>query len=125
VARDKLFSRDGANILLNVDLDLDVAILGGEVTIPTIDGDVELKIPAGTQPGSKKVLRNRGSTSVSSKRKGDQIVTLNVKIPTGLSSHQKSLLAEAFQRSDKQETLNKDTDTSKEGPFKKFFKSLH
>ncbi|KAJ3308721.1 hypothetical protein HDV04_006210 [Boothiomyces sp. JEL0838] len=148
VSRHPQFKRDGANILLDVDVPLTTAILGGKINIPTIDGDVELNIPQGSQPGDRKILRQRGIANVNQRGKGDQIVTLKVKLPTSLTSKQKELLMEAF--GDKKKTENpvekppqkqaqkpaekpaqkpaekKDEEKKdeKEGTFVKFFKDL-
>jgi molecular chaperone DnaJ len=108
---------------------IDVAILGGTIRIPTIDGDVDLTVPAGTQPEQRKVLRGRGVKRLRGSR-GDQVVTIKVKIPTGLTDAQKELLRQAFGN---QETTTKtepikptDSEEKKEeeGSFVKFFKNL-
>ncbi|KAJ3272002.1 hypothetical protein HDV01_006042 [Terramyces sp. JEL0728] len=137
VSRHPQFKRDGANILLDVDLPLTTAILGGKIHIPTVDGDVELNIPQGSQPGDRKVLRQRGIVNVNQRGKGDQIVTLKVKLPTSLTSKQKDLLLEAFaekkpERAKSEEKPQKaekakPAETKEEkndGTFAKFFKDL-
>ncbi|KAJ3311473.1 hypothetical protein HDU76_003115, partial [Blyttiomyces sp. JEL0837] len=55
-----VFKRDGSDILVNATVPLQMAILGGTIRVPTIDGDVELKIPPGTQPEERKRLPKRG-----------------------------------------------------------------
>jgi len=91
------FVRDGSNINMTVHIPLQTALLGGYVRIPTLDGDVELKIPEGVQSGEKRVLRGRGTESVSGSRgKGDMVVEIKVDIPKSLTRRQRELLLEAF-----------------------------
>ncbi|KAI9340682.1 hypothetical protein DFJ73DRAFT_954200 [Zopfochytrium polystomum] len=93
------FSRKGADVLVTVEVPLHVALLGGTVRVPTIDGDVDLKIPAGTQPEEVKRLARRGTRIVnraSSLDRGDQYVTLRVAIPKSLTERQRAALEDAF-----------------------------
>jgi molecular chaperone DnaJ len=77
---------------LNLDINIAQAVLGAEVTIPTLDGDDKLKIPAGTQPGKVFHVRGKGVPHVRSKnQRGDEIVIVNVAIPTKLTKEQKEL----------------------------------
>jgi curved DNA-binding protein len=87
------FKRDGNNLLLNVDLDFYLAILGGELTIETFDAKkVKLKINAENQNGSKVKLKGKGFPIYKRENEfGDLLVTFNVKIPTNLSSEEKEL----------------------------------
>ena len=69
------------------------AALGGKVRIPTLKGEIDLKIPAGTQPEQQ--LRVRGAGVVdSSRRKGDLRVQIKIKVPRSLTRKQKELLKE-------------------------------
>src|SRR5690242_15199061 len=86
VAPHPYFSRSGPNILYNATIPLPTALLGGTIRIPTIDGDVDLKVPAGAQPEEKRIMRGRGVTG------GDQIVTFKMSIPKRLTETQKKLL---------------------------------
>ena len=56
-------------------------MLGGRIRIPTVDGDVELKVPSGSQPGDNVALRGRGIQRLRGTSRGDQIVTLKVELP--------------------------------------------
>ncbi len=91
-----LFTRQGSDIHLQVPITVSQAILGGAVTIPTIDADVELKIPAGTQPGEQRVLRGKGLPQLSDRggTAGNQYVHFNVVVPSKLTPRQKELLEE-------------------------------
>lgn len=79
-----------------MEVPLHIAILGGTIRIPTIDGDVDLTIPSGTQPNELKKLTSRGLPKINRSSRGDQIITLKVAIPKKITSKQKELLLEAF-----------------------------
>ena len=94
VAEDERFLRDGSNLVTVVDVPAPAAALGTTVTVPTLDGEEEVDVPAGTQPGTVVTLRGRGMPTVGRGRRGDQQVVLNVVIPRKLSGRQKELLEE-------------------------------
>ena len=94
----KIFERDGANLSCEVPVSFAAATLGGEVELPTLDGTVSLKIPAGTQSGRVFRLRGKGVTTVRDSRKGDLFVMVAVETPVNLTSEQKDLL-EKFEAS--------------------------
>jgi curved DNA-binding protein len=78
-----------------VDIDLYTAVLGGEITIDTLDGKVKLKVKPETQNGSKIKLKNKGFPVYKNEGHfGDLYVTYNIKIPTNLTAKQKALFAE-------------------------------
>jgi len=88
----KFFKRRENDILLNLDINVAQAVLGGEISVPTIDGDEKLKIPAGTQPGKIFTLRGKGVPHVRSKNhRGDELVIVNVAVPTRLTKEQREL----------------------------------
>jgi molecular chaperone DnaJ len=68
-------------VFVNAKIPFYKAILGGKVRVPTIDGDVELKVPAGSQPEDNISLRNRGIRRLRSTTRGDQVVTLKIELP--------------------------------------------
>ncbi len=76
------FRRDGANILVDVDVPLATAVAGGKVTVPTIDGDVALNVPAGTNSGRTLRLRNRGVKTGKGDARGDQLARAMIVLPT-------------------------------------------
>ena len=88
----KLFERGGADLSCEVPLSFATATLGGEVELPTLDGNVSLKIPAGTQSGKVFRLRGKGVTTVRDPRKGDLFAKVSVETPVNLTSEQKDLL---------------------------------
>ncbi len=92
VAPHKFFRRNGNDILLDIDINMAQAALGDEINIPTLDGDVKLRIPSGTQPGRVFRLKDKGVPILHRTERGNQMVTVNVQIPTSLSDEQEELL---------------------------------
>lgn len=90
VAPHPTFRREGDRIVVDKDVELSTAVLGGEISVPTLDGDVKLKIPAGTQSGTVFRLKERGIHRRSGAR-GDQNVVVKVAIPKKLTKHQREL----------------------------------
>ncbi len=88
----KLFKRNGDNINLTIPISFAQAALGDKIEVPTIYGDVDLTIPAGTQPGTILKLRAMGVQNVNSGRKGDQLVQVKVEVPKTLNDKQKEAL---------------------------------
>jgi molecular chaperone DnaJ len=86
------FERDGNSVLLNQEISFSQAALGADIEVPTIDGTVKLKIPEGTQPGSTFRLRGKGIPNLRGSGRGDQFVTVSVKVPKNLTGSQKELL---------------------------------
>jgi molecular chaperone DnaJ len=91
VKKHKFFRRRENDILLDLDINVAQAALGAEVTIPTVDGEERLKIPAGIQPGKVLRLRNKGVPYLRSSGRGDQLVVVNVAVPKSLTADQRSL----------------------------------
>ena len=88
----KLFARDGADLACEVPISIGTATLGGEVELPTLDGNVSLKVPAGTQSGKTFRLRGKGVVTVRDSRTGDLFAKVLVETPVNLTSKQKDLL---------------------------------
>lgn len=86
-----IFGRDGAHLICNVPIDIVTATLGGELEVPTLDGKVKLKIPAGTQASKLFRLRNKGVKPVRGGAKGDLLCRINVETPVHLNAEQKDL----------------------------------
>lgn len=98
IRNHKIFERDGANLSCEVPIGFGTATLGGEVELPTLDGNVSLKIPAGTQSGKVFRLRAKGVSTVRDPRKGDLFAQVAVETPVNLSGEQKELLRQ-FEKS--------------------------
>ncbi len=94
VAAHEFFERDGADLRCDVPVDIVTAALGGEVEVPTMDGRVNLRIPAGTQPGRVFRLRGKGVKTVRGDRQGDLLCRVQVEIPVNLNKEQREQLEE-------------------------------
>jgi molecular chaperone DnaJ len=89
----KIFMRDGADLSCEVPISFATAALGGEVELPTLDGNVSLKVPAGTQSGKVFRLRGKGVTTVRDPRTGDLFAKVAVETPVNLTNEQRDLLS--------------------------------
>ena len=87
----KFFRRREYDILLDLTVNIAQAALGAEVDIPTVDGTDKLKIPAGTQPGKVIYFKGKGIPRLRSNGRGDQLVVINVEVPTRLTAEQREL----------------------------------
>jgi len=88
----KYFKRRENDILLNLDINVAQAALGAEIKVPTVDGDENLRIPAGTQPGKVFHMKSKGVPHLRRSGRGDQLVIINVEVPTKLSKEQRELM---------------------------------
>jgi molecular chaperone DnaJ len=107
VARDPRFERDGDDILSEVELTMVQAALGATLTIPTLEGDHELEVEPGTQPGEVHVLRGRGMPSLQRSGRGDHRVLVGVSVPHRLTDEQRDLLTR-FEELSGQDTYRRD-----------------
>ncbi|MBI2310218.1 DnaJ domain-containing protein [Candidatus Collierbacteria bacterium] len=94
VAPHKQFKREGVDVIIDHEISFPTAALGGDTSVPTLDGDLKLKIKAGTQPGSLVRLTGKGIQHLNSSRRGDFYIRFIIKVPTKLSREQKDLLNE-------------------------------
>ena len=92
VLRHAIFVREGTSVLVETPVSFVQAALGAEIEVPTLDGKVKYTIPEGTQTGTVFRLRGKGIPSLRGSTRGDQFVTVTVKVPTGLSAEQRELL---------------------------------
>ncbi|KAM7472476.1 hypothetical protein LguiA_010659 [Lonicera macranthoides] len=92
VREDPIFRREGPDIHVDAILSINQAILGGTIKVPSLTGDVVLKVRAGTQPGQKVVLKKKGIKTRNSFSFGDQYVHFNVSVPTNLTQKQRELI---------------------------------
>ncbi len=88
------FKRRGNDIILEVQINIAQAALGGTIKIPTLEGDREITIPTGTQAGAIFRLRGLGVPHLRSNGRGDQLVVVQVGVPTHLSARQRELFQE-------------------------------
>jgi molecular chaperone DnaJ len=95
VKDDPLFRRDGINVLSELKISYLQAILGCRLRVNTVEGDTELTIPPGTQPGTVLTLENQGVPRLGNPvSRGDHLITIEVKIPTKITAEERELLEE-------------------------------
>jgi molecular chaperone DnaJ len=97
----EIFERHGADIYCEVPVDFVTATLGGEVEAPTLEGKIKLKIPAGTQGGKSFRLRNKGIAHLHDYGRGDQLVKVQIDVPSDPTQDQKRLLKEFARASER------------------------
>lgn len=117
VREHPVFQRHNNDIVTEINISLSKALLGSEVSVPTLDGKVEMKIPAGTQSGRIFRLKEKGIPDIHGRGQGDELIRVNVEIPTRLSPEQRRLIEEFARLSG--EDPGKDSFTDK---IKKAFK---
>lgn len=93
----RIFSRDGTEVICEVPVNFVQASLGDEIEVPTLDGNVKMKIPEGIQSGTILRLKNRGIPYLRGQGRGDQHVKIKVLTPQKLNEHQKQMLREFAQ----------------------------
>ncbi len=90
----KLFERQDDDIYVTVGIPFSLAVLGGEIKVPTIGDEIKIRIRQGTQSGVMMRLREQGVPHLHGRGKGDEYVRINVAIPEKLNRNQKSLIEE-------------------------------
>jgi molecular chaperone DnaJ len=108
VEEHPFFKRQENDIYCEIPITFAQAALGGEIQVPTLQGDEKLKIPEGTQTGTVFRFRGRGVVSLNGRGQGDQLVTVTVVTPTGLSREQREILrqfGESFGEPNQEPTL--------------------
>ena len=95
IQKDKLFQREEEHLFCHVPVSIIIAILGGEIEVPTIEGKkARLTIPPGTQSETQFRLRGKGMSILRQNRRGDMYVEVGVEVPVNLTKKQKSILIE-------------------------------
>lgn len=115
VEKHQIFTRDHDDIYITIPITFSQAALGDEITVPTVNESVKIKVPAGTQNGTKLRLRGKGVRNPKTGSYGDQYVLITVQTPTNLTAEQKEL----FEKLSKTELKTKESIWQK---FKNFFK---
>lgn len=100
VQEHDFFTREGNDITCEVPVSFPQAALGATLRVPTLKGEAELKIPPGTQSGKVFRMRNLGIPDIRGYRKGDQLVSIHVEVPTKLSREQRELVQKLQEISD-------------------------
>jgi molecular chaperone DnaJ len=99
VDADERFTRQGTELICRAEVPVTIAIVGGEVFVPTLDAELAVEVPAGTQHGETAVLSGRGLPPLRGGRRGDQHVVFELVVPTDLDDEQREAaerLAEAL-----------------------------
>ena len=94
VKAHEIFQREGDDLLCEIPVSFVQASLGADIEVPTLSGKTEIKIPAGTQPGTMFRLKGKGIKNVQGHGHGDLHIRINVEVPTHLSGAQKAKLQE-------------------------------
>jgi molecular chaperone DnaJ len=92
VAKHPYFTRNGSDIQLDLPITFTEAALGASIEVPTVDGGVTLKIPAGTQEGRTFRLRGKGAPKLKGSGRGDMLAKVHITVPKELSGAEKELL---------------------------------
>lgn len=121
VRRDEFFEREGDHIFCELPLTFAQAALGDEVEVPTVHGNVMLKIPAGTQTGKTFRMKGKGAPNVRGYGQGDQHIKVKIVTPTKLTEKQKELLREFNDIAGNEATDEQESSLFQR--FKKAFKS--
>jgi molecular chaperone DnaJ len=92
VAEDEVFTREGDDIVVRLDLPYPTLVLGGQIDVPTLDGEERLRIEAGTAVGSEIRLRGKGVGRLGRSGRGDLVARIHVDVPRSPSKEEKDLL---------------------------------
>jgi molecular chaperone DnaJ len=93
VQEHEFFRRDGNDLYCEIPVNFTTLALGGEITVPTVDGSTEkVTVPAGTEPAATFRLRGKGMPDVTGRGRGDMLVTVSVTVPRKLNKEQRHLL---------------------------------
>lgn len=90
----KDFKRQGSNVFHHTTISFTDAVLGAEIVVPTLYGEEEVKVEPGSQPGTTIILKDRGIPHLNSSGKGDQVVFLNIFVPSNVNQKERLLLIE-------------------------------
>lgn len=103
----EFFIRDGHHVVFDLFLNFGDAALGTSVEVPTLDGKVNIKVPAGTQPGKIFRLKGKGFPALQSYGRGDQLINVNIWTPKSLTNEEKAMMEKLRTLPNFQPTPNK------------------
>jgi len=115
VRPDERFEREGANLFTDFNISFPLAALGGEISVPTLENPVRLKIPAGTQPGILFRIAEHGLPHLKNRSRGDLFVRIKVEVPKKLSKEDRKIISDLAER------LGEDRISKDDGVFKRVF----
>lgn len=107
VSDHKIFERDGNDLFIEIPVPVTQVILGTTLRVPTLSGQSDLKVPSGTQPGTKFRLKGKGIKNIKGFGHGDLYVVINVDIPSSLSSDEKKHFQQISKLRNDEERLEK------------------
>lgn len=107
VKKSKDFIRDGTTLRTEVPISFTQAALGAKIKVTTLDGDIELKIPAGTQPGKVFRVAGKGVANINSGKRGDLLITARVVVPNKLTKKEAELLKQVAEENGETVEVNK------------------
>ena len=116
VQEHAVFQREGDDLYAELPVTFPLLALGGEIRVPTVKSEEEIKVPAGTQPGARFKLRGKGMPNVSGRGHGDLYVIVRAAVPKKLTREQRHLL-EDLAKTMPQDSIDRDGDESSEKPF--------
>jgi molecular chaperone DnaJ len=93
VTPDPRFVRDGLDVVTRVAVPVTEAMTGATITVPTVEGETELELRPGTQPGDELLLRGKGFPAIGARRRGDQRVIVEVRVPRVISEEGRAAVA--------------------------------
>ena len=94
----EVFQRENSDIVVRVAIPYSLAVLGGEIKVPTVDGDVKIRIRAGTQSGTVIRLREKGAPHIGGRGRGDEYVRINVLVPEKPTKEQRRIIEKILKR---------------------------
>jgi molecular chaperone DnaJ len=115
-----VFSRNGDDVVLDLLVSFPEAAVGAEIEVPTLGGRAKLKVDAGTQSGRILRMREKGIPHLNSYGRGDQLVRVNVWVPTNLNAQERNLLKELA----KAENINPKEGDKSANSDKSFFERM-
>jgi molecular chaperone DnaJ len=116
VQEHSFFHREGDDLYCELPVTFPTLALGGDVRVPTVKAEEDIKIPAGTQPGARFKLRGKGMPNVSGRGHGDLYVIARAVVPKKLTREQKHLLEE-LAKTMPQEIVDPETADASDKPF--------
>ena len=95
---DPDFTRDGNDLIYNLNITIPTAVLGGEVEVPTVDSKVKIKIEAGTHAGKILRLRGKGIPDLNGYGRGDQLIVIDITIPSKITNDERKLFEQLAEK---------------------------
>ncbi|MBO7168683.1 MAG: molecular chaperone DnaJ, partial [Rikenellaceae bacterium] len=95
---DPDFTRDGNDLIYNLNITIPTAVLGGEVEVPTVDSKVKIRIEAGTHAGKILRLRGKGIPDLNGYGRGDQLIVIDITVPSKITNDERKLFEQLAEK---------------------------